>query len=332
MGALPTDNRTLNTLFATSADAYAEQASVNMLTSRPLVDKLFRSGNTQRRQGGARLDIMLRYGMNPGTQWYAGADDLDMTPFESNTSARYDWKNLHAPVTYMGEEQRKNAGPTQMINLVTEKLNATRLTMEKVLDIAIAGDGTANDGKVILGLDAFFPTVPTSDPAAGAIGGITAVGNPWWQNYAVTGFGSFAANGPKGSASDLWINSWNAVSDGADSPTFIVSAQDVWEFYHRSALSAVQLIMHPNATGELSFPSLQYMGVDWFWSRNIPSGRAYFLRDDDLQFYVDTQGEFKLSPFQRAWSQDLYGASMLLVCAFVSRRRLLGAVLDGIVA
>lgn len=330
--AIPTETRTLNTLFATTADAFAAEASVNMLTSRPLVDRLYRTGNTVRRQGGARIDIMLRYGMNPGTQWFQGADDLDMTPFESNTSARYDWKNLHAPVTYTGEEQRKNSGGAQMVDLVTEKLNATRLTMEKVLDIAIAGDGTANDGKVILGLDAIVPTTPTADPSIGAIGGITAVGNPWWQNFAVTGFGSFAANGPHGSASDLWINTWDTVSDGADAPDFIASAQDVYEFYHRANLSAVQIVMKPNATGMLSFPSLSYMGVDWFWSRNIVNGRAFFLRTDDLQFWIDTNGEFKLSPFQQAWSQDLYGAKMLLVCAFVSRRRLLSAVLDGITA
>jgi hypothetical protein len=332
MGAIPTDTKTLNTLFTTSAENASSEMAIAMLTSRPLLDRLYRAGNTKRVQGGARIDIPLRYGMNPGTQWYQGADDLDMTPFETNTTAKYDWKNLHAPVTYTGEEKRKNAGATQMIDLVTEKIEATRLTMEKVLDAAIAGDGTANDGKVILGLDAMFPTTPTADPAIGAVGGITAVANAYWQNYAVTGFGSFAANGPHGSSSDLWINTWDAISDGSDSANFIASAQDVYEFYHRANLSAVQIVMKPNATGMLSFPSLSYMGVDWFWTRNIVSGRAFMLRTDDLQFWIDTQGEFQLSPFQRAWSQDLYGASMLLVCAFVTRRRLLGAVLDGITA
>jgi hypothetical protein len=329
---IPTETRTLNTLFSLSADAATDEMSVAYLTSKPLLDRLYRSGNVKRRQGGARIDVLLRYGMNPGTQWYQGADDLDMTPFETNTTAKYDWKNLHAPVTYTGEEKRKNAGPTQQVDLVTEKLTATRETMEKVTDLAMVGDGTANDGKVILGLDALFPTTPTSDPTVGSIGGISVTGNAWWQNYAVTSFGSFAANGPKGTGSDLWINTWDAVSDGADAPDFIISSQDVYEYYHRSALSAVQIVMKPNATGMLSFPSLQYMGIDWYWSRNIPSGRAYFLRTNDLEFWVDTQGEFKLSEFQQAWSQDLYGAKMLLVCAFVTRRRLLGAVIDGITA
>lgn len=230
MGALPSETRTFETLFSTTLDAYAEQAAVNTLTSTPLLDKLYRAGSVKMKGGGARIDVGVRYGMNPGSQWYQGADVLDMTPFESNTMAKYDWKQLHLPVTYTGEEIRKNRGEQQMLDLVQEKISATELTAKKVLDIALCGDGTGNDGKIVLGLDALFPTTPTVDPSVGAIGGITAVGNAYWQNTAVTSFGSFAANGPKGSASDVWINTWDTVSDGADGPEFILSAQNVYEF------------------------------------------------------------------------------------------------------
>lgn len=330
--AIPTETRTLNTLFSTTMDTYAEQASVNTLTAFPLVDKLYKGGKAKLKGGGARIDVSVRYGMNPGSQWYQGADTLDMTPFESNTSARFDWKSLHAPITYTGEEVRKNRGSAAMLDLVTEKIGATEITLKKVLDIAMCGDGTANDGKVILGLDAMFPVAATADPAIGAIGGITAVGNNWWQNYAAASFGSFAANGPKGSAADNWINAWDSVSDGSDTPEFILSAQLPYEYYHRSNLSAVQIIMTPNATGTLSFPSLKYMGADWYWDRNVTAGRAFFLRSSDLEFWVDSEANMKLSPFQKAWNQDLYGASMLLMSSFFCRRRLFTAVLDGITA
>jgi hypothetical protein len=219
-----------------------------------------------------------------------------------------------------------------MLDLVVEKIEATELTLRKVLDIAMCGDGTASGGKVILGLDAMFPTTPTVDPTVGAIGGITAVGNPWWQNFAVTSFGSFAANGPKGSSADNWINTWDTVSDGSDTPEFIISAQNVYEFYHRSSLSAVQIIMQPNLTGTLSFPKLQYMGADWYWSRNIVDGRAFFLRSVDLEFWVHNEANMRLSDFRRAFNQDLYGASLLIMCAFFARRRMFTAVIDGITA
>lgn len=330
--ALPQEVRTFNTLFATTLDEYAPQAAVNTLTSFPLVDRMYRAGNASIKSGGNRIEVGVRYGMNPGAQWYQGADVLDMTPFESNTLAKYDWKQLHFPVTYTGEEVRKNRGPAQRLDLVAEKIAATEVTARKVLDIAMSGDGTANAGKVILGLEALFPTTPTSDPAVGAIGGISVTGNPWWQNTAVTGFGSFAAFGPGGTTSDTWLNTFNTISDGADTPDFILSAQNVYEFYHSANIGVVQIIMSENATGTLSFPTLKYMGKDFFWSRNIADGRAYFLRSSDLELWIHSEGNMRLSEFQKAWNQDLYGASMLNMCSFLTRRRMFTAVLDGITA
>lgn len=330
--AIPSETRVFNTLLSTTADIAAEQAAVNTLTSTPLLDAMYRGGAAGMKAGGARIDVGVRYGMNPGSQWYQGADTLDMTPFESNTMAKYDWKQLHLPVTYTGEEIRKNRGEAQMLDLVQEKIAATHLTARKVVDIAMCSNGLGNQGKVILGLEAMVSDTPTADPTVGAVGGITAVGNTWWQNAAHTSFGSFAANGPNGTAADLWINDWDTVSDGSDTPTMIYSAQNAYEYYHRANLAATQIVMSPNATGTLSFPTLKYMGINWNWSRNIATGEAYMLRPEDFGFWVQTDANFTLSEFRRAWNQDLYGASMLLMAAFFTRRRMFSMRITGILA
>lgn len=330
--AIPSETRVFNSLLSTTMDMYAEEASVQTLTSNPILDKMYRGGTAAVKTGGARIDVPIRYGMNPGYQWYQGTDRLDMTPYETNTIAKYDWKQLHAPVTYTGEELRKNRGDAAMLNLVQERIGSTLTTLRKVVNIAMTGNGLANDGKVILGLDAMFPTVPTSDPTIGAIGGIAVSGNAWWQNYAVTSFGSFATYGPKGTSNDKFLNAFNTVSDGPDQPDLIISAQDVFEDYSKNATSAVQIISSQNAVGNLSFKGLSYSGTDWFWDRNIPAGRAYFLRSSDLKFWLQADGNFKLSDFVKAFDQDLWGASMLMMGAFFTDRRLFTAVLDGITA
>jgi hypothetical protein len=330
--AIPSQTEVLNTLFATTAHISAPQSAINTLTSTPLLDYLYRNGAAGMKSGGTRVDVSVRYGMNPGSQWYQGADILDMTPFETNTRASYDWKQLHLPVTYTGQEKRENRGEAQMLDLVEEKIAATRLTARKVVDAAMCGDGLGNDGKMILGLEALFPTVPTSDPSVGSIGGISVTGNAWWQNSSVTSFGSFAANGPDGTSSDLFLDAFNTVSDGSDTPRIIYSAQDVWQFYHRSALANAQIIMTANSTGDLAFQTLRYHGISWYWSRNITPGRLYMFRPEDLFFWVHEEGNFKLSEFRRSWNQDLYGASMLLMCVFGARRRVFAMVLDGVTA
>lgn len=330
--AIPSQTTVLNTLFSTTSEISAPQSAVNMLTSTPLLDFLYRNGAAGMKSGGTRVGVGVRYGFNPGSQWYQHADILDMTPFESNTMAYYDWKQLHLPVTYTGQEKRENRGEAQMLDLVEEKIGATRLTARKVVDAAMAGDGLGNDGKMILGLEALFPAAPTADPSVGAIGGITAVANPWWQNSSVTSFGSWAANGPDGTATDLFLDAFNTVSDGSDTPKMILSSQDVFQFYHRSALSNAQIIMNSNSTGDLHFATLSYAGVPWYWSRNIAPGTIYMFRPDDLFFWVHEEGNFKLSEFRRSWNQDLYGASMLLMCVFGARRRVFGMTITGITA
>lgn len=303
-----------------------------MLTSNPLIDLMYREGRVRRLAGGARVDVDVEFGFNPGAQWFDGADVLDMTPFELATQARYDWKSLHAPVTYTGTEVRKNRGEYAKKNLVQAKIRNTEDTQRKVLEIAMYGDGTANNGKVILGLDAIIPTTATADPAVGSVGSITAVGNPWWQNYAVTSFGSFAANGPGGTAADAWLSAANTVSDGPKSFDLVLSSQDVFEFYNRALVNQSQIIMNSNATGDLTFPSLTYGGRRWYWSRSIPPGRAYFIRLSTLEFIVNSEANFTMSEFVKAFNQDLYGASMLTMCILLVKSRIWNAVIDGVVA
>ena len=337
MAGFSSETRTYNTFYTATHDAYVDtgEPTDNMFRSAPLVDALWKRGNAKVLDGGARIVGNARFGFNPNTQWYKGADKLNMDPWEGLTRYAYDWANLHAPVTYVGEDARRNRGKAQAINMQTEMERESMDTMYKVVDQAMAGDGTANNYKAILGLDAFFPSDPTVDPTVGAIGGITAVGATWWQNGAVTGFGSFAANGPGGTSSDQWITAWDNASDGTDTPDLIISSQDVWEAYNRSNLSAGQIVMQGGGgygTGDKTFAKLTYYGVPWFWSRNIAPGTAYLLRTADMLFIVHPDGNMKLSEFVKAFDQDLYGASLLLMCAFIVKRRMFSTVITGITA
>lgn len=330
------ETRVFNNLYTATHNAWVNEGTAipQMLSSNPLFDLLYKRGNAVVLDGGVRITGAVRYGFNPNAQWYAGADALRMDPFQNMTRFAYDWKMLHAPVTYTGEEVRKNRGKAQMINLVAEIEQATMETLERIIDIALAGDGTADNQKAILGLEALIQTDPTAAPVTGNVGDIAA-DNVWWQNYAVTSFGSFAANGPGGTAADNWLSNWNEISDGTGmEPDVTISAKNVWEFYHRANLTAVQIGMTEtaNATGDRTFKTLQYNGKPWFWSRNIPDGRAYQLRLADFLFITHPEATMTMSPFQQSFNQDLFGAHIIMQCAFLAKRRMFSSVIDGIVA
>jgi hypothetical protein len=64
----------------------------------------------------------------------------------------------------------------------------------------------------------------------------------------------------------------------------------------------------------------------------LPPGRLYMLRTKDLEFWVHPEANMTMTDFEKSFNQDLYGASMLLMCAFFVKRRMFTAVIDGITA
>jgi hypothetical protein len=332
-----TETRTFTDLYSATHDAVVEDGngSENVLRSTILLDRMWKNGNVKIKDGGTRIAGRAKYGLNPNAQWFRGAEKLNMDSYQKATRYAYDWCNLHAPIVAVGDDVRMNGGSYGDVDLVAETVSNTLETMAKIVDIEMAGDGSGAPGKSILGLQAFVPTVPTSDPAQGAVGDIAVSGNLWWQNYAVTSFGSMAANGPGGSSTDAWISAYNSISDGDFSkPDLIISAQDVIEFYSRLNLLAAQLAMTDTASKDANrtFRSFSYANADWTWSRNIVSGRAYMLNSMNFEFWVHPKANMSVSEFQGAYDADVMGAHALLTCAFIVKSRLFNAVLDGITA
>ena len=83
---------------------------------------------------------------------------------------------------------------------------------------------------------------------------------------------------------------------------------------------------------DVTWESLEYMGRPWFWDRQCPTGRAYFIRKDDSHMVVDPRFLFEWTgpltyPDQMAFTR-LCGVRFF----FRHQRRMFQAVLDGITA
>ena len=93
--------------------------------------------------------------------------------------------------------------------------------------------------------------------------------------------------------------------------------------------------VRPGGQGSSADPTweaLEYMGRPWYWDRQCPTGRAYFLRNDDTYFMVDPRFVFKWTgdltyPDQMAFTR-LCGLRFFLK----TDRRMFQAVVDGITA
>ncbi len=108
----------------------------------------------------------------------------------------------------------------------------------------------------------------------------------------------------------------------------------VTDSYQRTCNVPVRFV-RPGGQGgsaDVTWESLEYMGRPWYWDRQCPTGRAYFLRNDDTFFMVDPRFLFKWTgdltyPDQMAFTR-LCGVRFFLC----TQRRMFQAVIDGVTA
>jgi hypothetical protein len=272
---------------------------------------------------------MVDYGQSTTLQFFSGSDTFNTQPQQVAQALRYDWKYLGWSISMTKTEQLENSGPVALASLLDARMKQGNRTADLVIGNEIFSDGTNFGGKSFIGLAAAISTTPT----VGAVGALDPAVWPFWQNNAATTFGSFAANGPNGTA-DAWITTWNNCTDGTITPDFTISAQNVFEWYHKTLNVPVRFVRPggQGGTGDITWASLEYMGKPWYWDRQCPAGRAYLLRTEDTHFMVDPRYLFE-------WTAPLTYPDQLAftrICGLrffmKTDRRMFQAVYDGVTA
>lgn len=85
-------------------------------------------------------------------------------------------------------------------------------------------------------------------------------------------------------------------------------------------------------SADVTWESLEYMGKPWYWDRQNPAGRAYFLRTDDTHFMVDPRFLFEWTAPLTYPDQFTFTRLCGLRFFMRTRRRMFQAVIDGITA
>lgn len=328
---MPTTSETTayNSFLTLTIKNYSKKMVGQYLTNRPAVGLFFDKYRNTDSQGGRTWQGMVDYGQSATAQFFAGSDTFSTNPQEVAQPIRYDWKYLGGSIAITKTEQLENSGPVALASLLDTRMKQLNRTFDLIIGNEIFSDGTNFGGKSFVGLAAAISTTPTS----GTVGGLDPATWPFWQNNAATSFGSFASNGPNGTT-DSWITNWNNCTDGTQKPDCTISAQNVWEYYHKTCNSPVRFV-RPDGQGgsaDVTWESLEYMGKPWYWDRQCPTGRAYFVRFDDTHFVVDPRFLFE-------WTEPLTYPDQLAftrLCGlrFFMRtnRRMFQGVVDGITA
>ena len=188
------------------------------------------------------------------------------------------------PVVISGLEQLQNSGKEAMIDLLEARINVAESTMANQLAASIYGDGTANGGKSITGLDVAIPT----DATSGVYGGIDRATWTFWRNQ------TFDATVNGGSSTGItaanvqtFMNAmWSRLIRGSDRPDMIVCDNMFWSAFMGS-LQPQQRFMDPKSA-TLGFPTIKFMDADVVLDGgiggNCPENTAFFLNTKYLSW------------------------------------------------
>lgn len=278
-------------IVATTLENRSKKIADNVTKNNALLSRLQQRGKMKTFSGGRLIYEELSFAENGNAGWYSGYDLLPVAAQDVLSAAQFDIRQAACPVIISGLELLQNAGPEQMIDLLSQRIDVAEATMRNLVAGGIYSDGTGAGGKEVTGLNAAVPL----DPTVGTYGGIDRATWQFWR--------SKVRNVASAANIQTDFNAmWASLVRGADRPDLIVVDNTVWMAYVAS-LQAQQRFTS-SETGNLGFPTIKYMDADVVLDGGIggfcPAGTAFFLNTDYIKFRPHSARNFvPLSPNKR---------------------------------
>lgn len=110
----------------------------------------------------------------------------------------------------------------------------------------------------------------------------------------------------------------------------LVSDQNSFQFYESSLVSQERFT--DNKMVDIGIENLKFKTTPWTWSPQATSGVIYLLHSKGLEFIVNSDTDFLVTPFVTPANQDARIAKILLACSLTTGNRRKLAKLTAITA
>lgn len=241
----------------------------NVTTNNAGLAKMKAKGNVKNIDGGRTIYEPFSFAASSNVGWYSGYDTLSTSAADVIGGAEFSWKQAACPVVISGLEMLKNAGGSQVFDLLEARMNVAEASMDNLISTGFYSDGTGTGGKQLDGLASCVDPTPT----VGTYGGINRATstNAFWRNYA----GDSGAAPSAATIQGFFNTAMANLTFGKDRPDLILVDDDVWSAFMAS-LQLNQRFTEPG-TAELGFLSTKYMGADVVLDGVCTNVTAYFL-------------------------------------------------------
>ena len=158
---------------------------------KPLIDNIFKGNplthwllkkKKVKVMGGSKITMPLFYKEVANHGAFEGFDVIGTAAGDVTTRCEYPWKYVYAQVAISTQEMYENAGPEQILDILTTRMEVAAGTIVQDLETMFLGDGTGTNGKDFMGLRGLVSNT-------GTVGGINSTsgsapaGQTWWRSY-----------------------------------------------------------------------------------------------------------------------------------------------------
>lgn len=321
-------NPDFNTLITTTLQRTKSEFTDAVSGNQAFWAQLRERGFITEEEGSREIVENLMIEVNDTVKSYDGYDILDVTPQEGFTAAVYSWKQLAGSVTLSGKEEFQNSGSkTQVIKLVTAKIEQLKISMALELNRMLFADGTGNGGKDIHGLNALVEDGGAWSVIGGIDSATTTVWRNQWQDFD-TGGGSdvFETVSGKSTAGVRQIrNLINKTARGKDRPTLLVTAQEVYEAYEATLEDKRRFT--DGRLGDLGFVNILFDQIPMIWDPDVPtdddatSYTLFALNSNYLKWVIGRGKNMVATPFMSPINQDARTSKVLLYSNVIVNNR-----------
>ena len=271
--------------------------------------------------GGHKIVEPLIYGDLAGVTSYSLYDQVAYDTSIPISAAEYVPKNIVAPFIISKDEELQNSGETQVLQLVSSKMQILEKTLKSTITKQLYEDGTGNGGKDITGLAAAIA-------ATGKYGGIDRDIYTWWQSKIVSNSGTPGT--PATLAMGKMMTLFLALSDGNDQPDLFLCGTSTWYEYYKQVEAKVTINTElGKKLANYGFQTLEFMGKPFVADPSCPEGIMYFLNSKYIKWRPHKQANFKTTPFRPDDSRIAQKQEILLTTNItVSNCRKFGKLTD----
>lgn len=249
------------------------------------------------------------YGTNTTVEAFSGTDTLDLTYQDGIDAAEYDWAMYNVNIVISLEDEAKNAGRSQVVDLLKAKILQAENSLKERINNDFFNGSSAS--KEIVGLQTAIGT--------GTYGGIAGGTYSWWNSY-VESTGAVLSV-------DMIRTGLNTVNNGAGGSkcSIMVTTQALHEKYE-SLLTAT--LNYDTAStkemkrlGDAGFMALGFRGIPVVYDEQTPTGEFYFLNTDNMKIAMHSGYDFKVIDKGEPTNQHVSVQSIVTMLQTVVNRR-----------